>query len=659
MIFMSYMIAFSKKNIWNIYNVIVLVALILLSIFLVSIGNNSALSQSKETVVSALANTPQAPQPRNLTFYMHNSTIAKDVNGVSTPYIFDTCQSFGKNNTVAKLQDVKQDWYLFPSLAGNLTVNGTITLHVFVSVSLVNSQITPTLTISEINGTGSTTWSLQMNYGSISWWADPHDLVLTMSDVHHTFLAGSTILIVLEIVSGSRIVTIWYNSSWVPTHLIIQSDDFAEVNSIAFLDHIGQPRVNFDPLVPNNTIQIVVNVTDPLGGYDIRWVNLTIDRPGGGYELVSAPMTKIAGNPFSWVSIYQLWWNYSGKPVGRYNVTVSVLDNSGFYYFEEFLSTNGFLSQMDSYFFIGGLPVYVNVKAIDSKDYVLSHATIVLKSGNVAVDSRTTDAYGMANMTMAKGIYTFEVIWQDVLVASQVQNVTDNITASNPLSIGCKVYYPIFQAQDAAGTPLAGASLLFIVPNGQKIGPYKTNDSGIVELMQVPIGIYGLTASWRGVEVFHGNESVTSNDVISFMTAVYELTVTAKAENGELLAGVFISVVDSEGLVYDAGMTNSTGTVVLRLPAGNYTLKAQYITTYMGSYYDSGVRMIPMNLVNSTSMTVTITGFPISFTQTLYFMFALVYVITVAVLLIALCLVWRRKKEGRETSQASRPEQKP
>jgi len=100
------MIAFSKKNIWNIYNVIVLVALILLSIFLVSIGNNSALSQSKETVVSALANTPQAPQPRNLTFYMHNSTIAKDVNGVSTPYIFDTCQSFGKNNTVAKLQDV-------------------------------------------------------------------------------------------------------------------------------------------------------------------------------------------------------------------------------------------------------------------------------------------------------------------------------------------------------------------------------------------------------------------------------------------------------------------------------------------------------------------------------------------------------------------------
>ena len=657
-ILMSCAVSVGKGYIGSVSKALALVALVLLSLFLVSTGNNPAFSQAKETMASALASTSQAPQPRDLTFYMHNSTIAKDVNGVSTPYIFDTFQAFGGNDTVTKLQEVKQDWYLFPPLAGNLTVNGTMTLHAFASVSLVNSQITPTLTVSEINSTGDTNWSLSQNYGSVSWWADPHDLVLTMSDVHHTFSAGSTILVLLDIVSGSRIVTIWYNSSWVPTHLIIQSDDFAQVDSIAFLDYDGVPRVNFDPLAANTTIQIVVNVTDPLGGYDIQWVNLTIDRPGGGYELVNAPMTKTAGNPLSWISTYQLWWNYSGEPVGRYNATVSVLDNSGLYYFEEFFATDGFLSQLDAYFFIGGLPVYVNVKAIDSEGYVLPDATVVLKSGNVAVDSRATDAYGMANMTMAKGIYTFEITWQGILVASQAQNVTDNVTASDPLAISCQVYYPIFQAQDAAGASLAGASLLFIHPNSQKIGPYKTNESGFVELLQVPVGTYHLTATWRGVDVFQGNESVTSNGVISFKTAVYELTVTAKAGNGKVLAGVFISVVDSEGLVYDAGMTNSNGTVVLRLPAGDYTLKSQYITSYRGSYYDSGVRTMPLSLVNSTSVTVTITGFPISFTRTLDFMFALVYAITVAVLLIALYLVWRGKRRGGGTPQTPPSEQK-
>lgn len=623
-----------------------LTVLVVLSISMLSSAVRSTEPQTKSVGVSSLAGSPQAPQPRDLTFYMHNTTLARDVDGISTPYVFDTAQEFGGNNTVSKLQEVKQDWYLFPTLASNLTVNGSISLHAFASVSLVNSNINPSLTISEVNSSGLANWSQTQNYGSVPWWADPHDLNLTIGNVHHTFASGSTILVLVDIVSGSRIVTIWYNSSWVPTHLLIQSDDFAQIGNIATMDASSTPRVSFDPLAENTTVDIVVNVTDPLGGYDIQWVNLTMERPGGGYVLLDAPMSKVAGTPLSYVSTYELAWNYSGQPIGKYNLTADVLDNSGYHHFEEFYATDGFLSHLDAYFFIGGLPAYVNVKVVDSQGSSLPAATVVLRSAGVTVDSKVTDSTGRADLTMVKGVYTFEVIWEGIQVASQLQNVTENVTSSNPLTMTCLVFSPTFQAQDAAGVYLPDASLLFTHPNGTKIGPYKTNESGMVALDQVPEGSYGLAVAWRGVGVFHGTESVSANSLISVKVNVFELTVTAKAGDGKAVPGAFISVVDSQGLVYDAGVTGSNGTTVLRLPAGSYSLESRYITSYDGSLYDSGMKTQQVNLTQSSSVTVTFGNFPISLTSTLDFLFALVYAITVVALLLALFLVWRRGGRG-------------
>ncbi len=636
---------------------LVAVAIVLLALSSVSPGI-AAVVHTAPAAVGPLAAAAQAPTPRDLTFYMHNNTLAKDINGVSTPYVFDTLQKFGKNNTVAKVQEVKQDWYLFPTLAGNLTVNGTISLHAFVSVSLVGSQITPTLTVSEVNATGGTAWTASYSPGSVSWWATPHDLVLNMSGVHHTFASASTILVVLDIVAGVRIATIWYNASWVPTHLVVQSDDFARLGSIAFLDAAGVARQSFDPLAATKTITVVANVTDPLGGYDIAWVNLTLNRPGGTPVLTAVPMTKTAGTPLSYVSTFEYVWNYNNQPVGRYNATVSVLDNSGLYYFKEFFATGPYLAQMAAFFYIGGLPVYVNVIAVDSKSAALPGATIDLLSAGIAIDAVSSDSSGLTNFTMAKGTYTFQVVWEGVQVASIDYTASSNVSAANAVLITCQVYYPNFQAQDANGAALADASLIFVMPSGQEIGPYKTDSSGYVNLTQVPVGTYAIQASWRGVGVYSGSAAVTGNGVISFRTAVYELTVTVKAGNGQTLPGAFVSVVDSTGLVFDVGVTSADGSVVLRLPAGNYTVDYRYITTYQGSSYDSGLRATTVSLSNSQSVTVTLGDFPIPFTGTLAFDFGLAYAITVAALLVLFFLLWRRKKASRDPAAKPEPERK-
>ncbi len=597
--------------------------------------------------------TMVAPEPRNLTFYMHNSTLAKDVNGISTPYVFDTLERFGLNNTITNLQQIVEDWYLYPSLAGDLVVNGSITMDAFVSVAGPSPSLqSQTLTVDRINATGSSTTVASATAGAAPWFNTPHDLVLTVPGVHYTFPAGTSIRVLLSIQLGVRTGSLWYNGSWVPTHLIIQSDTFASVHDLAFLDPTGAPRQSFDPLAANKTIRIRANVTDPLGGYDIHSVNLTLVQPGGAILLNDVPMAQIAGNPISFASLYQVTWNYTGAATGRYNATASVLDQSGFYYFQSRFTTAGFLDTMSSFFYIGGLPVYVNVEAVDSKSANLVGATITLVSGGVAVDVETTGSGGIANFTMAKGEYTFQVTWEQIAVGALVYNASANMSVSNPVVISTTVYDPIFQAEDANAAPLADASILFLHPNGAKLGPYKTNATGMVALTQVPGGTYGLLVSWRGVDVFTGNEVVSSNSVITFETAVYELTVTVKGGNGQTLPGAFVSVVDSTGLVFDAGVTGADGTVTLRLPAGNYTIDTRYITDQLGTLYDSGVRTQPVGLTSSTSVTVTLSDFPLPFTSTLAFVFGLVYAVTVAALLVLMYFLFRRRKGGAKPAAA-------
>ncbi len=588
-----------------------------------------------------------ASEPRNLTFYMHNSTLAKDVNGITTPYVFDTLQAFGQNNTITNLQQVVEDWYLYPSLAGDLSVNGSITIDAFISVQgTAPSLQSQTLSIFQVNATGVQTSVASTTAGAAPWFNTPHDLVLSIPAVHHVFPAGSSIRVLLSVQLGTRTGSLWYNGSWVPTHLIIQSDSFAQVHDLAFLDPTGAPRQNFDTLAANKTIRIRANVTDPLGGYDIRWVNLTLAQPGGAILLDAVPMAQIAGNPISFASLYQLTWNYTGAATGRYNATASVVDQSGYYHFLEAFSTAGFTDTMDSFFYVGGLPVYVNVEAVDSKSVALSGAPITLVSGGVAVDAEVTSPSGLANFTMAKGQYTFQVAWQGVSVGSLVYNASANVSAGSPVSITTAVYYPVFEAQDANGVALSDASILFVHPNGSKLGPYKTNTTGDVLLNQVPMGTYGLEVSWRGVDVYSGTAAVSSNNMITFRTAVYELTVTAKGGNGQALPGAFISVVDSTGLVFDAGVTASDGTVTLRLPAGNYTIDARYITDQSGTLYDSGLRTQNVSLTGSTTATITFSDFPLPFTSTLAFVFALVYAVTIAAFVVVLYLLRRRGKSA-------------
>ncbi len=587
---------------------------------------------------------------KDMTFLLHSVNATETAKplpgGGSTLTYFDTTLEFNDVNVSVLVEGTQKvlQWFLVPALAGDFNAD-EFTLRIWANSSTAassNAQVT--VEVYELNETASSLVHTE-NFGSQSFPVTATLKTWSANFTSHAFLAGSSIELRMIITPGAQ-QGVWfhYDTPQVNSRLSLSGPDSLDVAGIATLDSERNVATRFDPEAANTTLHIQASIADPLGGYDIRWVNLTLLSPVDLTIIDNASMARVSGTPVSYESTFEISWNYSGQPTGEYTVLVWALDNNGhnhFYFFQQF-DYGDYPDVGTTTFFVGGLPVYVNLKVVDSKEVALVGAEVALRSGGFTLDEKVTDSSGAANLTMAKGQYEFQVSWQDVVVASTSQDVQANVTESDPLVVSTQVYYPVFQAEDSEGFPLAGASLIFVHPNGSKLGPHRTNQSGQVTLEQVPVGTYTISAAWRGIDVFAGTGDVVSNEIIAFRTAVYQLMVTGRSGSGVVLAGVFVSVKDSTGLVFDAGLTDEDGSVTLLLPSGDYTVESRYITSYRGSLYDSGILSTQIELRNSTSVEVTFSDFPPSLTSTFVFLLLVVYAITVAALVTALLLLRRR-----------------
>ena len=619
------------------------------------------------SLVTIVAPTVQATSGvvKDMTFLLHsvNATeTAKPLPGAgSTLTYFDTTLDFNDVNVSVLVEGTQKvlQWFLVPDLAGDFGVEG-FTLRIWSNSSTAassNAQVT--VEIHELNETSSTLVHSE-NFGSQTFPVTPTLMAWTaILEAPHAFSAGSSIELRMTVNPGAM-QGVWfhYDTAQLNSRVSLSGPDSLDVAGIPTLDSDRSVSLRFDPDAANKTVYIQARITDPLGGYDIRWVNLTLVSPFASILLDNASMARVSGTPLSYEGVFEVEWNYTGQPTGQYTVQVWALDNNGHnhYYFFQQLDFSDYPDIANSAFFIGGLPAYVNLQAVDSTGVPLLGATVALVSSGFTVDEKTTDAEGMVNLTMTKGTFEFQAFWEGVQVGSVVQNIQSNVSVSDPLVVVTQVYYPIFQAETAGGVALLGASLLFVHPNGDTLGPYTTNESGRVVLSQVPWGTYEFSASWRGIDVFTGGAEVIDSSVITFGTAVHELTVTAESGAGEPLAGVFVSVTDSTGLVFDAGITGGDGTAVLLLPEGSYTIQSRYITTHMGSLYDSGLVSTSVELSSSTNVAVTFSDFPPTLTSTLLFFFGLLYAASVVALLIALVVLLRRKGRAGKGGETNSPE---
>ena len=253
---------------------------------------------------------------------------------------------------------------------------------------------------------------------------------------------------------------------------------------------------------------------------------------------------------------------------GQYNLTVTCVDNTGYYYRYPAnpgdASFGGHLESKTISFWVGGLPNALDVTVLDANDMPLHGAKV-----SFATASGTTDANGNVTLSAFAGTFTLRVHWQDILV---YENDSVSITGDTQLTVNADVYSPTIRILDDANDAVNNAVIFVQHPNGTLYqSTWKTNSAGQFQLPQIPAGDLGMTVYWRGVKVFTGEVAISSNGPISINVNIFIIDIVVKDDAGAGLELAQVVITNSTtGIVTDSKLTDLTGNLTTRLPIGTY-----------------------------------------------------------------------------------------
>jgi hypothetical protein len=528
-------------------------------------------------LVSTLAAMPgeveaQSPGNKDITFYFHNVTAGAQVGSITTMRIMNTTQGDTLNVSARSAKSVQYDFYLYPVLADNVTVENNVTVHIWarrIATSGDNRGAAFIMRLYEVNALGAdvaTIAAATTTYDMMTAWSEYSISATSVSSYDVAW--GHSLRLYVEIDGSSSND---YQMAWGDTtrksRVDIEMTEYVRVNDVDTLDYQRTPRVVFSQLPANKTMYFTANVTDPYGGYDVAFVNATVVAPNGTTVVDAVPLVKTKGYFNSFYNEYEYTWNYSGYPTGQYNLTVSVVDWTGYYY--RFPSNpgdatyGGHLESMSTSFWIGGMPHNVTINVTDDLGAVLPGAEVTM--GSVA---GTTDAGGQVVLRLANGTYALRVYWQRVMVYDAAHNVSNDTW----IDVTAGVYSPDIVIRDDVGDPVFDAVVFALHPNGTFLDrSWRTDTSGGISWDTMAGGDYRVSVLWMGVEVYNATLSLASQGPYTLTVMVYQLDIQVvdTAGQGLELAQVVITNT-TNGLVADSTLTDFDGDTVSKVPIGNF-----------------------------------------------------------------------------------------
>jgi len=557
-----------------------------------------------------------ADPPHNITHFLHTGDTARYISPqLSVLSFFDTnlpSNMTGDGRSYSGQEQFAMQWYMFPPAASNLTITGIDAIF-WITGEVGTGQPNFAGSIEVFEVTEQDILSLNFDGTSVYLYNIPSNtplftyppsapMVFPLAFIH-TFNASATIRFVLTINPGAsgagvgsqytNVTVFWDSYHLFDSRLILKTQNPMTIDSSATSDFARQLKNGFID-EGNTTMYFTANVSDPYGGYDIRWVNLTVRAPNGTVipELDSEPMIRITGSDAAQVSVYELSWDYGGMPTGLYTYDVWAVDDSGmtyYYYFAQytFQPYDELLANTFAIGVIYNLEVHLN----DSLGMPLEGATVNY-DGATALSNDTC----WASLTVF-GNGTMAVYWHSILVYSSLVNLTED----SILFVTCEVYSPELRLVDSQSQPLPSATVFFEYADGERLPVLMSGIDGSIGVIdQAPAGNSILGVWWRGSLVFNGDVLISSNEVLDVICNVCYMTVHVTDNVGTPIPISTVVWLDSEThILIDSMCSNEMGVAVARLPAGTYDVEVYWHGNLIGTA--SGI-------VFSTDIQITVIG---------------------------------------------------
>lgn len=494
---------FNRCKILNIF--------IICALLLISYTAPSNMAQ----IVKASPSYTGAAKP--MQFYFHYRDTPVTVAGLETKYMMDTTRQFSFStqqeaftNSFYKsvgLPKIEVDFYLYPNLAGPVTIDGSWQVFIWANASAYKPAGF-TLQFKEITLGGETLWdSGLINPTVTSTVGEYIDVPIynynLSTSLTHTFGEETTIFVGVEVNAGSSADTrIWYDSELYPSKIILPAKDYArpkEVRTYAYDDRETN-LFHYNWSQNQRIVKVRANVTDPFGGYDIYRVNMTILDPAGNPVLDDISMSRTSNGQWETGFSHLFEANYTYESTaqrGNYTVIVSVIDNNGYY---RNLDTNMFDPFIEHYthtFSIGIIPYFDPAfQIVDDVDDPLPNAQVYIKWPNGSRDTlpRYTSANGFINFTdLPSANYEFTILWKDVLV----KQMTINVISNGPYVIKTDVYQLTVEVLGNDQSAVRGAYVIVYTQSGVAYGLCISNEIGQA-VFKLPKGIYNIEAHYSG-----------------------------------------------------------------------------------------------------------------------------------------------------------------
>ncbi len=599
--------------------------------------------------VGAFSSNPNA---KDVTLFWHYTGTPVSVGGIQTHQVLNTSahfdfqtQQLARQNSFYKptgLPSITVDFFAYPNMAGPVRINGTWQVFVWVN----SSAFHPTNFNIEFReyplGSGTATWdSGQINptvTSPIGAYVDvpvySYNLT-TPTPLAHTFAQSSTIDVTVSVNDGSAAdARIWYDSTFYPSKVILPAVDRGRPAKIWTEDSTGFVTSAFNSTAGLKVL-VNTNATDPFGGYDINataigsrntLVVLTVTAPNGTVIVNGQRMTLMLGGITSLNNILQYNVTLALGFPGQYSVTIWSTDNSGNTEQLSFSFTLGQLRKLGAY-------------VVDSKIRPLAGSVLSAWIGGFQVFSGVASSIGTVNGTLVSANYTLKVSWQGV----NVYQSSISIASDQSVTLVTAVYDPTIIVTDDTGAALSGAVVSVTHPNGTVLPTLMTTGvSGTISLVRAPGGGWGFTVFWKTVNVYGATVQIGSDGPYDLRSKVYQFTVSVKDNGGLPVQGAYVVLYNAYGVVYDFKATDASGSVVLKVPVGTYTVEALYSTTYLFTPVTATENQTSAPVNSSGSLTLTLRNFPPSIIYTSAFLVLVLSI--VAIVAVALVTYFVMKK---------------